>query len=138
MVEIDKFSFASGLNINISKTTLINTLLNLEGVREKVRLSPWPTLKVALKCVYLGILMGRNITVDDISTEAVGRLEERANACYPAVRNMHHSNRVSAFNIFMFTKLTYIMRFYSIPFREGMPALNARVERCELLKEHQL
>ena len=130
MREVDLFSAASGLCLNVQKTTLINTVMGLGEVRELVRCSPWPTLNVAMSSVYLGVLMGRRVKVDDIFENAVGALLSRADSCYTAVRLMHHANRVAAYNIFMFTKLSYLINFYSIPYREGAKAMNTKVESC--------
>jgi hypothetical protein len=98
MREINSFSAASGLCLNEHKTTMINTLMSLDGVRDLARHSPWPTLKVEMSSVYLGVLMGRRVKVDDVYEKAVSALLSRADACHSAVRLMHHANRVSAFN----------------------------------------
>jgi hypothetical protein len=128
MVQIDLFRRASGLGVNISKTTLVSARGSREAVSSLVQTSVWPTLTIADSHVYLGILMGRDISVQDIYAKALEGLEARATAYYPVVRRLHHASRVTVFNVFVFSKLSYLMNFYSIPYGNSSSVV-ATVER---------
>ena len=130
MGELDAFALASGLGINVSKTTVIAARCGMVALGDLVASSPWPDLTVAMSYVYLGILMGREVTVAEIYAEALDHLTNRAAAVLPAVRKLHHAGRVTAFNVFIFTKLTYIMNFYTIPYGSEKDSLNNVVSKC--------
>jgi hypothetical protein len=79
--------------------------------------------------VYLGILIGRGISVEDIYATALRKMETRARAYHSAARCLPHDSRVLVFNTFLFTKLSYIMNFYSLPYGEGCLSAVAVLER---------
>ena len=73
--------------------------------------------------------MGRDVTVQDIFSKALEQLEGRAAAYYPVVRRLHHASRVTVFNVFIFSKLSNLMNFYSIPYGVTSSSVNVVVER---------
>ena len=125
---IDLFSAASGLTINVGKTTLINTKLDRVAVKKLVSESPWPGLSVAKEGLYLGILMGREVKLADVFAKATAKFEARAAAYYPAVRRMHFVQRVTTFNVFLHSLFSYLINFYSYPYVAGTGAQLSVVE----------
>ena len=116
---IDAFREASGLGVNTDKTTLLSAQGRLCDTAALAERSTWPDVLVVNSHVYLGILIGRGITIEDIYAGALRKLEARARAYHSAARCLPHASRVLVFNTFLFTKLSYIMNFYSLPFGEG-------------------
>jgi hypothetical protein len=55
--------------------------------------------------VYLGILIGRDIKVEEVFAKALQGFETRASSYLPIVRKLSHAMRILVFNTFLFTKL---------------------------------
>ena len=125
---IDLFSAASGLAVNVRKTTLINTKLDEVAVTKLVAASPWSGLSVVKEGLYLGILMGREVKLSDVFAKATAKFEARAAAYYPAVRRMHFVERVTTFNVFLHSLFSYLINFYSYPYVAGTGAQLSVVE----------
>ena len=126
---IDEFRTASGLGINIEKTTVMAAKGSLQELAALATASPWGSLKVVRSHVYLGILIGRGISVEDIYANALLSFETRASSYLPVARKLPHASRVMVFNTFLLSKLTYIMEFYSLPYGSGHLSAVAVVER---------
>ncbi len=125
---IDLFSAASGLSVNVRKTTLINTKLDEGAVLKLVSSSPWPGLSVVKEGLYLGVLMGREVQLSDVFAKATAKFEARAAAYYPVVRRMHFVQRVTTFNVFLHSLFSYLIQFYSYPYVAGTGAQLSVVE----------
>ena len=125
---IDLFSAASGLTVNVRKTTLINTKLDEGAVLKLVSSSPWPGLSVVKEGLYLGVLMGREVKLSDVFAKATAKFEARAAAYYPVVRRMHFVQRVTTFNVFLHSLFSYLIQFYSYPYVAGTGAQLSVVE----------
>ena len=126
------FSGASGLGVNTDKTILVCTRANRSEAEALAASSPWPDLVVAFEFVYLGILMGRRVSTRDVYAKALVGMQAKASAFLPTVRTMSHPQRVAVFNIFLFSKLTYIMNFYSIPYGYDANSLNVVVREIAM------
>ena len=122
MLLINDFRFASGLGVNVDKTEIV-AARDCE-VADLLASSPWPDIKMALFYKYLGILIGRDVTVSDIYKKPLTDLEERATLYYPTLKSVSHSGRVLGFNVFLFSKLSYIMNFYNIPYDDEHKAVS--------------
>ena len=114
MREVDRFSLASGFGLNRDKTLAIsarpsNLALHLPS-------SPWPLTKEAPHTVYLGILFGRLVTTKDVYEKALNGLVERATLFNVSIKALSHHNRVITVNVFITTKLSYLIKFFTLPF----------------------
>ena len=129
MLLVNEFRAVSGLGVNVGKTTLIFSRGSTREVKLLVGGTPWPTLRVLDSHTYLGILMGRNITVEKIYATALHKLQLRMSGLLPSVRSLHHASRVTVFNVFLLTKLSYIMNYYSLPYDTTASSAVGVVER---------
>jgi ribonuclease HI len=126
---INDFRTATGLGINTDKTTILAAKGNETQLAELAADSPWPDIKVVKSHVYLGILIGREVSVEDVFAKALQGFEARATSYLSIVRKLSHAMRILVFNTFLFTKLSYIMQYYSLPYGAGKSSTVAVVER---------
>jgi endonuclease/exonuclease/phosphatase family metal-dependent hydrolase len=113
---VNDFRSASGLGVNEDKTVILPA--KDEDLADAVAGCPWPQVKVADKYKYLGILFGRQVTTHDIYEIAIAKLEDRARRYATAFRSLSHAHRVLAFNVFIITIISYLIKFYLLPYTE--------------------
>ena len=131
MTLVDAFRAASGLGVNVDKTAIISTRrgATLETV---IAASPWPDVRLADDHLYLGVLMGPEVTLDGIFARPLERMKARVSACLATVRTMSRVKRVLFFNIFVFSSLRYLIDFFPLPYGKGTSA-EAQVQRLARL-----
>ena len=112
---VDLFRHASGLGINVSKTNIISAVFS-PSLAQAILSCPWPDIQTPEKAVYLGILFGRFVTTSDIYKIALQGLVDRVRSFFVAVKALSHSRKVLTYNVFIITKLTYLFKFFHLPF----------------------
>ena len=112
---IDEFGDASGAKQNHGKTAIISAQ-NDPSVKTWIKRSPWKKLKHPLSYTYLGILFGRRVSVADVYRKAVNKLVDRANEYKRISKMLSHSKRVTIFNVFIISILSYIANFFIFPY----------------------
>ena len=111
---VDSFSSASGLGVNRDKTMVIGA--RPSKVSDHLPLSPWPDTMEVPSSVYLGILFGREVTTNEIFEEAQESLSRRASLFSVGLKALSHANRVLTVNVFIVTKLSYLCKFFHVPY----------------------
>ena len=121
---IDDFSHVSGFGVNREKCTILHVLDTNNQDLARLCSFPWAdpstgvTLKFTNKAVYLGILVGYNISTTDIYQEAFDSFVRRADTFSCALRYLPTPARIKTFNIHILPLLSYITRFYILPHNE--------------------
>ena len=121
---IDEFSDVSGFGVNREKCTILHVLKTTPLEIDRLKTFPWadPTTGKSLtftnKAVYLGILLGYDISTVDIYQEAFDKFEKRADTFSCALRYLPTHARISIFNIHITPLFSYITRFYILPYKE--------------------
>jgi ribonuclease HI len=121
-----RFEAISGMSQNREKTALIKAL-NI-GIKNKIKKylpRDWQGLKEAISHVYLGILIGRKVQLEDVYANAMTKIENRVINIIPVLRTLSRTHRVRAFNCFIFSMLTYLLNH--LPFPYGVTAGSALV-----------
>ena len=132
---VDDFREASGLGINIDKTRIlmakeadISRCLKPVTMGDHLHKCPWPGVKVAQDYKYLGVLFGREVTTHDVYRDATKSMIDRATAFHVALRSLDHKARVIAYNTFILTKLSYLMKFFHIPYTDKTACTEGRAK----------
>ena len=114
---ISSFSCVSGLGINKSKSCVLTTThpASHHLVRSGLEQSPWPDLNLQERGTHLGIRIGRDITLDEIWSEPVGKALNRIKSARNAVKALSLSNRILYVNIFIISLFSYVGLFYVLP-----------------------
>ena len=120
---VDRFRAASGLGINQDKTRIVSArpsdisrFLRPSTLFEHLHRCPWWDVKEADAYKYLGLLFGRLVTVPEVYKIGLKGLIDRAVAYRPSFRRLAHASRVLAYNTFIITKISYLVKFFHIPF----------------------
>ena len=122
--QIDDFSHISGFGVNREKCNILHVLDTSTLENDRLKSFPWAnpvtgkSLTFTNKAVYLGILVGYNISTIDIYQEAFDKFELRADTFSCALRFLPTQARISIFNIHITPLLSYITRFYILPYKE--------------------
>ena len=112
---VDQFGEASGAKQNHGKTAIISAQKD-DDVPNWIRTSPWKKLNHPTSYTYLGIKFGRTLKVADIYKKAVNKLVDRANEYSPIAKKLSHAKRVTIYNVFIVSVLTYITNFFLFPY----------------------
>jgi ribonuclease HI len=122
---VDAFRAASGLGINTDKTRIVSArpsdidrCFNPVTILDRLNRCPWPDALEAVDYTYLGILFGRLVTVPDVYRVSVKGLVDRAITFRPFLHCLSHASRVLAYNTFIITKVSYLVKFFHIPFSQ--------------------
>ena len=107
----DCFSKASGAQQNYSKTAIVTAKPDEELDSWIKNDSGWPLLQIVNKYVYLGVLMGRNVILEDIS-KAIDKLVKRSVKYRGVVRLLSHAKRVLIYNVFVISILSCLTNFF--------------------------
>ena len=109
--EIELFNAASGSSSNTKKTVLLSsTELGLPGELPH----GWRETKLVDSTRYLGVLFGRNITVNDVFRDSMSKLSRRVAQFLPFKRSFSLQNRVLISNSFLTPILSYLFRFFCL------------------------
>jgi ribonuclease HI/exonuclease III len=112
---VDQFGDASGAQQNHHKTAIISATSDTQ-VANWIETSPWVKLKNPLTYTYLGVLFGRHVSTATIFKKAVNKLVGRANDYSPIAKRLSHAKRVTIYNVFIISILTYITNFFLFPY----------------------
>ena len=116
MALVDDFRRASGLGVNTDKTKIL--CARPADLTEIISSCPWPDVQVVDSYTYLGVLIGREVTVQDVFAKALADLVDRAGRFALAVKQLSHQHRVITFNVFIITKISYLIKFYQLPYTQ--------------------
>ena len=138
MKMVNEFWQASGLGINENKTAIIRAKGDI--IETTLGDSPWRDIKTPSRYKYLGVLIGHDVTTDDIFEASIEGLVSRAQRFFTATRKLSHANRILAFNVFLTSKISYLIKFYSLPYHphtkaKGEGAIRAQA-RHMLIRYH--
>lgn len=114
---ISSFSTVSGLGINKDKSCLLSTspLSAHARIRTSLASCPWPDIPLKLSATYLGIPIGRDVTLGDIFcgpvTKALARIQKHKNT----VQTLSVPMRVLFANVFIISLFSYHSLFFVLP-----------------------
>ena len=129
---VDHFTEASGLGVNKNdKTVIVSTTRG--ALARTIDQSPWPDTTMAESHLYLGILFGSKVTLDDIFQRPLERMKVRVSECLNTVRKLPRHKRVLFFNVFIFSKLRYFLDFFPLPFGQSAHSVEAQVRHLARL-----
>jgi len=114
---INNFSVVSGLGVNKDKSLVLTTapLSRYDSIRNALRSSPWPDLLLKDNSTYLGIVIGHNITLNDIWKVPLDKALARIDSCRSFVRPLSLAKRILFANIFIVSLFSYVALFYILP-----------------------
>lgn len=140
---VDSFRGASGLGINTGKTRImmakdtdISACFRPVTLWDFARKCPWSGVKIADTYRYLGVLFGAKVTTVEVYEEATKALVDRAACYYSSLRPLPHHSRVQVYNTFILTKLSYLIKFFPIPYKDRSTQCTeglARAQACRLV-----
>jgi len=108
---VDNFSKASGVAVNYDKTRFITTQGNPPSLHDTLP-SHWGDAKLAKRYVYLGVLCGTDITVDDVFERAWLKFSERTSTLMPTKHHHNLAASVDIANMYLLPIFGYLCRFY--------------------------
>ena len=114
---ISLFSLLTGLGINKNKSVVVPTGSPLlwDQIQRELAASPWPDLTIQASGTHLGILIGRDITLDNIWSGPVSKAQNRIRSCTSLVKNMSLRLRIIFANTFITPIFSYIGLFFILP-----------------------
>ena len=118
LTTICRFARFSGLGLNIHKTVILSALPPTRVDRAYFKLTGFHKVKLVNRAIYLGVLIGNNITTLDIFREAKIKFEKRVNLFSRYLHRVSLHKRILIFNIYLLPILYYLAQFYIIPYRE--------------------
>jgi ribonuclease HI len=113
MVLVSNFRRYSGLGQNMDKTHVLSA--QERDLSQEIAGSPWPDMLQAETEVYLGVPFGRELSLADIWEPTVTKITNRCNRYDGALRKMSLNRRITTFNVFIFSMLTYLLMFFPLP-----------------------
>ena len=119
--EIDAFNLASGSSSNTKKTVLLSS--TSAGLPDDLP-EGWQDTKLVASAKYLGVLFGREVTVNDVFRDCMAKLSRRVAQFLPLKRSFSLQNRVLISNSFLTPILSYLSRFFVLGEQDA-----AQVER---------
>ena len=118
MRAMDAFSQASGLGLNRDKTSIVSAKDDpLTEIWLESKDCPWYKMGIstAMSYVYLGILIGRLITIYDIWNTVFNKLANRLAGYKHTLSQLTPYKRIEVFNIFVYPLVSYIGPLYALP-----------------------
>ena len=122
--KIDAFSKISGFGVNRDKSSVLHVLATTPQDQLDLDAIGWSDtdttgkLAFASTAVYLGILVGFNITTIDIFKAAYVKLLNRISDFSSAFRHSPFQRRIFLANTYLLPLLSYVSRFYLLPHKE--------------------
>ena len=113
--EIDDFGRVSGFGVNTEKSVLLRTMPTTRNDEKLLARTGWDGLSFASRATYLGVLMGVDVTTEDIYTKPFNKYEARLLSHRPALAHLHNQGKVHLFNIYLFPLFSYLFHFYVLP-----------------------
>lgn len=112
---VQDHSEAAGGRINQGKTHLLSTREFTDNDRTVVGNSRWNNLLLSQKAVYLGILFGRNVTIEQVYDGTLEKARKRARKYMALRRYFSFHDRILIANVFLISMLSYITQWFIIP-----------------------
>ena len=114
---ISLFGLLSGLGVNRSKSVVIPTSdpERWPYIQEEIHHSPWPDLPVRASGTHLGIVVGRDTTLDDVWKVPYVKATERLRVCGPFIKSLSLASRVTFINVFIISIFSYVSLFFTVP-----------------------
>ena len=113
--EIDDFGHVSGFGVNTEKSDLLRTMPTTPQDEEILAQTGWEGLSFVSRATYLGVLMGVDVTTEDIYAKPLKKFEVRLKTHRPALTHLPTQGRVHLFNIYLFPLFSYLYHFYVLP-----------------------
>ena len=113
--QIKTFSANSGLGVNWDKSSILPTKPLSPRAKGLLSLSGFGEIQITSRALYLGVLIGTDVTTVDIFQAAVDKFTSRVYKYRSALlaRSLHH--RILIFNIFLNPIMYYLSQFYILP-----------------------
>ncbi len=114
---IDAFSAISGLGINKDKSCVIasSPASSSPLIRAELLASPWPDLSLKEKGLHLGILLGRNVTLEEIWSVPMNKALHKLNSSRLFIKSLSLANRILFVNVFIISLFAYVGLFFVLP-----------------------
>jgi len=108
---IDAWSAVTGCKPNIGKTKFISSVSEFIQVSSFVPHN-WRCLQLASQYTYLGVLLGRDVTVEMVFKNALQKFIARVGSYLPSKPLYNLAGRVSIANTYMVPVFSYLFRFF--------------------------
>jgi len=114
---ISLFSVVSGLGINKDKSFVLTSapLSHVPLIRSGLSATPWPDLSLKDKGTHLGIVIGREVTLDDIWSVPLNKALSILHASRVFIKSLSLPNRILFVNVFIVSLFSYIGLFFVLP-----------------------
>jgi hypothetical protein len=114
---VSEFSLVSGLGINKDKSAVVpaSSPKKFAQIRLELKASPWPDLPLKDSGTHLGILIGRDVSLEDIwgspMSKALAKLKTNKNL----IHALPLSSRFLFVNVFIVSLFSYHALFFILP-----------------------
>jgi hypothetical protein len=117
LLAINAFSSISGLGINKSKSFVISSAPpeRYPTFRALLATSPWPDIELRDKGVHLGIIIGRNVTLEEIWSTPLRKALDRLKVSHSFIKSLSLPNRLLFINVFIISLFAYVGLFFVLP-----------------------
>ena len=112
---LEAFHAASGSASNMDKTRVISTTMTDPSELSPLLPSRWKRVTLVESHLYLGILFGRQVTVECVFSKPLQELQRRAAAYQPLYQRYTEPGRILITNCFLLPTLSYVQRFFLMP-----------------------
>ena len=113
--QVDLYCVASGAAINQSKTVLIPSTPITAALRNWVRSTRWPKVKVKKRGLYLGVCVGLDVNTTTVFDTAIAKLVDRFKDYRPFRPVFSVPKRLKIARTFLLPLLSYLYSLYVIP-----------------------
>jgi hypothetical protein len=121
------FSTLSGLGINKDKSLVLSASdpSTHAAIRSGLLESPWPDLPLKTRGTHLGVIIGRDVTLDEIWSTPYKKALERIRIARPFVKSLSFANRITYANVFIISIFSYIGQYFVLPSDLWKPLVRA-------------
>jgi ribonuclease HI/exonuclease III len=112
---ISSFSYHSGLGLNIHKTSILPALPPNRLDLARLERAGWGEISLSCAEKYLGVMVGRTVTTEDVFREAHSKFNERVALFRRIIQSSSLHQRILIFNVFLLPIFYYLAQFYIIP-----------------------
>ena len=110
------FRRVSGLEINVTKTTLVTTMVVTEKIKRILEYNGWVGLELAAEGTYLGIRFGARTNTDDMFEGVFNKFTARKDKYIKTLARCSVANRTLIWNVWITSLFGYVGQFAIIPF----------------------
>lgn len=114
---IDNFAAVSGLGVNKSKSIILTTAPPPEHphIKRLISTSPWPDLPLASEGTHLGIVIGREVTLERIFASPTTKALARIALYRPILAALPLDKKILLINTFIVSLFSYHFLFFVLP-----------------------